>query len=569
MSTTISSKVPDPITAYVWADTNRVTSDAKFHEVIIGSLLPDAKEPWGTWAKVDGRTKLGGVFKWEPFVNTTLPRLPRNLGDGISGDNIMAGASIAAGVSKPPKGGYPTNDGFDQVQLYNSLTSIQLYLVNLGFDVASIIGNRHGGKHHPVSAHANAIDDLNAWYSPQSCDLTFGTSKGKWHLASDNDVSNHEFGHLLLDHVNRGLSGWYSGEGGAIHEGFGDALAALYANDPEVSEDFVPALGDPADKGKGLRTLENSLRLKDVGNEVHDRGQVYGGFWWSVKKRIEGSFGISGRKAADITIKMLVNHGSFYRTTKPKPADFVKAVVAGTLALKEEGGKLGVPFEELKAQIVKEAIARGLIRKASEAEGKIKKKKVLMGAGQIVDSVAATSSRLSFTSMGIVKAIGGSREDYQQWYSTADGQKVRVVGGGMTIYRNAMGRETDSSTDDVRSIKFGEIIEQRNIEAYDALKLVQRKASRELLRVTQQKASLEKLAVKSRADRENLKQMQMEYRVALAATEKAAKLEKSGVSLVLLPGEKELSYEFKMGLSLYYVNSRTGRVRIENDVKWD
>ncbi|HPM40818.1 MAG TPA: hypothetical protein PLY45_00085, partial [bacterium] len=59
------------------------------------------------------------------------------------------------------------------------------------------------------------------------------------------------------------------------------------------------------------------------------------------------------------------------------------------------------------------------------------------------------------------------------------------------------------------------------------------------------------------------------YRMALAATEKAAKLESTGGQLVILPGEKELSYEFKMGLSLYYVNARTGKVRIESDVLWD
>lgn len=569
MSTTIAAKVTDPFTAYVWADTNRVSSDAKFYEVPLKGLSTDAKEPTGTWAKVDGRTKLGGVFKWEPFANTSLPPRPKNSGGETWEDGFMIGAARAANLSELSKKGNPTNDGFDQVQLYNALTGLQLYLVDLGFDVAAMIGKRHGGKHHAVAAHANAVDDLNAWYSPQADDLTFGTSGGDWHLASDNDVSIHECGHLLLDHINKGLSGWYSGEGGAIHEGFGDAMAALLANDPEVSEDFPPAMGEIADKGKGLRTVDNSLTLKDVGNEVHDRGQVYGAFWWGIKKRIEGSLQKDGRQAADLTLKLLVNHASFYKTTKPKPADFIKAVLAGAQALEQGEGKLNVQFEDLKREIVNEAMARGMIKNAGDAESKSRKRKSMLSDKQIVDSMNALGPRTSFTSSGLTKAIGASREDYQQWYATADGTKARVIGGGFIIHRDASGHADDVSTEDVRVLNIGDIVEKRAIDAQDALKIVQGKASRELLKATQQKATLEKMVVRTKKDRETMKHMQMGYRMALAATEKAASLEKGTVGLVILPGENELSYEFKMGLSLYYVNARTGKVRIESDVLWD
>ena len=326
MSNTIASNspgnLPDPFKAYVWLDTNRVTSDAQVREVSLEGLSPEAKEAIGTWAAIDGRTKLGGVFKWEPFSSTKIPPLPEPNEDEPWYDDYL-GSVIGATMAKPPKEGFPTSDGFDQIELYNSLTSLQLYLVGMGFDIGGIISKRRGGKPHAVVAHANKVDDLNAWYSPQAGDLTFGTSGGKWHLAADNDVSNHEYGHLLLDSINKGLSGWYAGEGGAIHEGFGDAMAAFRADDAEVSEDFPPAMGEEADKGKGLRTANNRLRLSDVSDEVHDRGQVYAGFWWSLKEKIQSRFGKSGREAADMTMKIMVNHASFYKTTKPKPGDLV------------------------------------------------------------------------------------------------------------------------------------------------------------------------------------------------------------------------------------------------------
>ena len=568
MSTITNVKASGPIAASVWLDTNRVTSDAKVKDVTLDALFADAQDATGTWAKIDGRTKLGGIFKWDPFATTSLPPETKEP-DGYDpyGSEYPGGFSKAAPMGTTSKRGNPTNDGFDQVQLYSAITGMQLYLVNLGFDVAAMIGKRHNGKQHAVSAHANAVNDLNAWYSPQSDDLTFGTSDDEWHLAADNDVSIHESGHLLLDHINKGLSGWYAGEGGAIHEGFGDAMAALIANDAEVSEDFPPAMGEPADKGVGLRTASNNLTLAQVGDEVHDRGQVYAGFWWSLKGRLE-KLGKPAREAADIALRVMVNHASFYKTTKPKPADFVKAVIAGAKGLDESGGNLGVPFETIKQEIVAEAIARGMIKKAGDAETRTKKKKALLSDRDVLDEIGALSSRISFTSSGTVQAKGGSREEYQEWFATADGVKARVIGGGFSVHRDAQ-NQADVATEDIRVLKAGDINEARTINAAAAFRVVQGRAAKELMVATQEKQKIEKMAVRTKKDRHALKKAQAGYRIALAATQKLGRLEAGAGQLVVLPGENELAYEFKMGLSLYYVNARTGTVRVESDVLWD
>lgn len=561
----------NPFLANVWMDTNRISSDAKVREMTLEALPAGAQEPIGTWARIDGKTKLTGIFKWEPFPKPPEPQPAPTPGPTApSGNAFWPGGTWNAFEPSPAGTSIVTNDGFDQVQLYTSLTGMQTYLVGKGFDVAAMIGTRHDGQHHAIAAHANAVEDLNAWYSPQSDDLTFGTSKDKWHLASDNDVSIHEGGHLLLDHINKGLSGWYSGEGGAIHEGFGDALAGLVANDPECSEDFLPAMGEPGDKGKGLRTVDNALALKDVGNEVHDRGQVYGAFFWGLKKRLEASYHKSGREAADIALKVLVNHAAFYRTRRPKPADFVKAVLAGAEALSQGASGLGVPFEQFRADITNEAIARGMIASAAELEGfSLKPRQSFASEKEIVAYYNRLSLRTFFSPAGVSIGRGGSRAEYQELYRTADHRMARVIGSGLFVLRDAQGKVVDVSAGDVRVLRPGDIIEETPITPFKALQLIQATSAGELQNAKRERGRLERRFVRTKQDVLALKQAQIAYRMAFAATQQAGKLQTQSAQLVILPGENELSYEFKMGLSLYYVNARTGKVRVEADVLWD
>lgn len=56
-------------------------------------------------------------------------------------------------------------------------------------------------------------------------------------------------------------------------------MTALLFNDPEVAEDF-----NPGNTPTWLRNAENEFMLSSVSTESHDRGQVYAGFGWSMKK---------------------------------------------------------------------------------------------------------------------------------------------------------------------------------------------------------------------------------------------------------------------------------------------
>jgi hypothetical protein len=130
----------------VWRNENRISSDGQTIEIPITNLIADAagklSELIGKLVKVNGVTKLNGIFSCGPFQ----------------------------------QGREVTSDCFDQVHLYHSLNSLQVYLQGLDIDVQQIIASQHSGKPHPMVAHANATDDLNAWYSPQGDDLTFGTN---------------------------------------------------------------------------------------------------------------------------------------------------------------------------------------------------------------------------------------------------------------------------------------------------------------------------------------------------------------------------------------------------------
>ncbi len=164
-----------------------------------------------------------------------------------------------------------TTDGFDQVQAYYAFSSLMTYMGTLGYDMAKI------ANVFPILINVNAVDDVNAWYNPSAVDLTFGTGRrssvGEWHLASDHEIVEHEGGHLAFDRIIPALSQWYSGDGGAIHEGFGDGIAALKRNDPELSEDFPPNIGRAYGTMLGLRTVAHSLKYNDVSSEVHDKGR--------------------------------------------------------------------------------------------------------------------------------------------------------------------------------------------------------------------------------------------------------------------------------------------------------
>ncbi len=564
----------DPFAANIWTHENRISSDGAVRGTRLQGLPEGAQELIGRWAKVDGgkkgETKLGGVFAYQPFDD--------------------------------PKSTV-TNVRFDQVQLYNSLTGLALALHSAGFDINDIIGKSKNGR---IVAHANKVDDMNAWYSPQSQEQTYGTSRGKWHLASDDDVTRHESGHFTLDQLHPGLSGWYSGEGGAIHEGFADAMAAFLHDDPEVSEDFPPAVGKPESKTSGLRTVANDLTLKDVSREVHDRGKVYGGFLWSIKEWIGGRIerelrlaggGIDPRtvraeaqgQAAQQALRILVNHGTFYSTNAPKPVDFVRAVLAGAEALYREqkppmafvpGTRIAraISWPTLHDAIIAEAIRRKLIEKPEDLQEK--GAAIVRGSfdlREILNGQVARDKRIHFAArpVHVSRGIGGLREFYQEYLETPDGRIAKVVGAGLFVYRDRTGRIVAYADSDVQRPRLPDgsdrlMLLRPSRSAQDALDAVRRTVERDYQRAAMQLQQVrQRMPFRMDWDQlQELKNAEMRFRIAATAREHVDRTQPEQAELAVIPSERDVFFEFKMGLSLYYVNARTGAVMAKDDVLW-
>lgn len=519
----------------VWTNENRVSSDSQTRQAVLANLeREDVKGLYGKLVEIDGP-----------------------ISDGIE----------SCSVFQP--GREVTNNCFDKGQAYHSLNSVQEYLTAIGIKLPQIMTEvdetTNEVKAFPVRAHVNAVSDLNAWYSPQTKDLTFGTygemSKGqdRWHLGADNDVSIHEFGHLALDQIAPKLGSGWGGEGRAIHEGFADALAALYADDPEMSEDFSVALGRPPNKKDGLRIVDNNLTLDDVTSEEHDRGRVYAGFFWAIKKCLvdpNGPFKMESKAAADLVLKIMFNHAALYSTSRPAPADFVSAVVKAVDAIKSNSPLPSIDMGALKSFIMAEADKRKMLKPKDKKDGD-------MEPGE---DAASKNANIKFVPIRKTPFIGGSYEIYQQQYKTARGVYADVVDGAIHVQKNNAGRPVLISSRDVKTIKPGEINERINISPSKAASLALGDAYQKLN--ASQRAVMTLWSGRRKDFLKSLAVLQMEHRMAekTIKTLSGKGFARPNIKLAIIPDSSDLHYEIKSGLGIYYVNARTGSVKFHKDV---
>ncbi len=519
--------------ASTWTNENRVSSDGQTNTTELLDLFTET--PIGLYGRI------------------------------VEVDGPAHGSMLTCEVMQP--GREVTNNCFDKGQLYNSLDSAQRYLTGLGIDVEGIIASRANTTPYLLRAHANATPDLNAWYSPQGRDLTFGTAgdmkKGqdKWHLASDSDVSVHEFGHFMLDHVNPALGQSWGGEGRAIHEGFGDALAALYFDDPEMSEDFNVALGKPPDKKAGLRLVNNDLTMNDVSNEEHDRGQVYAGIYWAIKAALadqNGPFKLGDRQAADLVLRLMFNQAALFTTGSPTPRDFANAMLMAVDSLASKDA-LGVDPAALKNFITAESERRRLHNRIEEP----------FDPGEdwiysMNDVQRRFGPNVSFTPISKSNFIGGDQEVYQQQIKTSNGLTVDVAGGKLFVKHDDLGRVAFISVKDVR--KVDTIDETVKISPSQARALAAKDASNRLNQANQWINNLWLKQPKNLVPL--LKEFQMDARIAETALANLGRryLKEPDMKFALTPKSNELHYEIKVGLAIYYINAKTGEVTLQKDV---
>jgi len=122
------------------------------------------------------------------------------------------------------------------------------------------------------------IQYANAFWDGEG--LNFGEGDGVTlrNLALFSDVIYHEFNHGITHQIYPYPMLPYTGESGAMDEGWSDYFACNITNEPLIGEgDLV--IGQPF-----MRNLDNTLKVPDDwAGEVHDDGRIIGGAMWDLR----------------------------------------------------------------------------------------------------------------------------------------------------------------------------------------------------------------------------------------------------------------------------------------------
>lgn len=517
--------------ARVWSNVNAVSSAFKPADVFLNGLREGALELNGEWIHVDGRVTLGGNFSHDPNVDVEKMRLR-------------------------------TDDRFDMVQLYHSLDSLHRRIGDLGYDVPAIRGGIIGKPFSPLRAHAHGTDMVNAWFDSRSGELTFGLGKvgdeEKWHLGSDGDVAVHEAGHEFLYHLRPGLGGPGGREGEAFHEGFGDALAAFQNGDPELSEDYVFALNGILDDKKGMRTADNELALTDVSDEVHDRGRLYAGFFWSLLGRLARLRG--GEAPFDTGLRLLLNTGGNFQTDRPHTGSVVEAMLLGTKAL-VAANAIDFTYAELETEIKAEARKRLLIGHFDEVGSPI----FDMTETELVRQLGGPQNILLIPA-NITPTLGGLQTVLQEHFLSPNHGVIMVIGAQITVTQWAFESGSLLTLRDARPIANGEIDETIQITFEQAVKGVHDQvlakleaAKRELSRIFLEMGGFPRNRHELKHFAETQEEIEFLEEV-LRLIQQEFQNGHIGKKFCILPGKNRLHYKLEIGPFIFYVDSQLGEI---------
>jgi Zn-dependent metalloprotease len=184
-----------------------------------------------------------------------------------------------------------SDDGFEQVMGYYSITSAQEYIHRLGF---------HDVNDEPQDFITTGFTDDNSFYDDTTDAITFGT--GGVDDAEDNEVIWHEYGHAIqADQVPQFGT---SEQAGAIGEGFGDywAVTMSQATSPNTRTTPWACVMDwdstayTTDTPHCLRRTDGpKVYPGDLDGEVHDDGEIWSHALWDINRAL-------GRTAANRVI---------------------------------------------------------------------------------------------------------------------------------------------------------------------------------------------------------------------------------------------------------------------------
>ena len=207
---------------------------------------------------------------------------------------------------------------FEEVMVYYHVDTIGRYVKGLGFDFVDnwqIPANVHFGM-----TRAGFYDDSDG-------SINFGDAGVD--VAEDAEVIVHEYGHAILD---RQVPDINKGEGGAIHEGFSDFLAASFFS--AVSDGFSDTLvfewAGSEDPEVATRPVNGNKRYpEDIVGDPHADGQIWSAALWEIFEAI-------GREAS---VRLIVESHFFLSPD----AEFVDGASAILIADQELNG--GVNFD--------------------------------------------------------------------------------------------------------------------------------------------------------------------------------------------------------------------------------
>ena len=161
---------------------------------------------------------------------------------------------------------------FEEVMVYYHVDTVARYLKGLGFDFVD-------DWQIPTNVHVD--DSNNAFYDDSDGSINFGD--GGADTAEDAEVIIHEYGHAILD---RQVPDIYFGEGGAIHEGFSDFLAASFftaVSDGYGDTTVFDWVGSHDPEYGGTRPVNGSKHYpEDIVGQPHADGEMWSASLWEL-----------------------------------------------------------------------------------------------------------------------------------------------------------------------------------------------------------------------------------------------------------------------------------------------
>jgi hypothetical protein len=185
------------------------------------------------------------------------------------------------------------NAGFDELQVYYSVTTLMERLSTMGF-TDPVLSTRpfHAFLYNPDISMKD-----NAFYTDDTINFTT-YSPGNPNLARDNPTVWHELGHGVMERLMGAHLVFEETKSsyGGLSEGMADFVAKIVVEDQTNSEDFP---------GKYNFRIENNTGFY-VTNELHDGGEAYGGVMKDMlidAIKANGRAGLTG--FADLTLETM------------------------------------------------------------------------------------------------------------------------------------------------------------------------------------------------------------------------------------------------------------------------